>query len=173
MGRTEIKGILNMRLFVGLLVLGIAVAVTMTRAPASKAATEVVAETVATPQVENVIPIVDQPVTAVMFYSNWCAACQILDPKIEAAKPQFSERPVDFVKFNFSYALVQGAKLQALADEKNLSHLYAVNKGKTGFMLLVDPATEQIIDIITLRDGVDDIEQKLDRSLLRVQVGAS
>lgn len=162
-----------MRLFVGLLVLGIAVAVTMTQAPASKAATGVVTETVATSPVDDAIPVVDQPVTAVMFYSNWCAACQILDPKIEAAKPQFAERPVDFVKFNFSYALVQGAKLQALADEKNLSHLYAANKGKTGFMLLVDPATEQIMDIITLRDGVDDIVQKLDASLQRVHPGAS
>ncbi|MBL4595432.1 MAG: hypothetical protein JKX99_02525 [Robiginitomaculum sp.] len=114
------------------------------------------------------IPVTDQPVTAVMFYSNWCGACQILDPKIEAVKLGFTERPIEFVKFDFSFALVRGGALQALAEEKGLANIYAKNKGKTGFMLLIDPATEQVIDIITMRDSTETIAVKLNNSLQRI-----
>lgn len=109
----------------------------------------------------------EQPVTAVMFYSNWCGACQILDPKIEAVKPAFADRNVDFVKFNFSYALVRGKALQDLAEEKNLTKIYAKNKGKTGFMLLVDPVNEKVMDVITIRDSKDSIAAKLEKALHR------
>jgi len=131
----------------------------------------------ATSQTENiqhaptVIPVTDQPVTAVMFYSNWCGACQILDPKIEAAKLNFTERPIDFVKFDFSFALVRGGALQALAEEKGLINIYAKNKGKTGFMLLIDPGTERVIDIITMRDSAEDIADKFKNSLQRTIAG--
>jgi len=109
----------------------------------------------------------DQPLLAVMFYSNWCGACLILDPKIEAVKPVFKDRPVDFVKFDFSFALVRGKALQQLADEKNLGEIYRNNKGKTGFMLLVNPVTAQVLDVITMDDSANDIAIKLDHYLRR------
>ncbi|MCF6294029.1 MAG: thioredoxin domain-containing protein [Robiginitomaculum sp.] len=109
----------------------------------------------------------DQPLLAVMFYSNWCGACLILDPKIEMVKPVFKDRPVDFVKFDFSFALVRGKALQALADEKNLSEIYQNNKGKTGFMLLVNPVSAQVLDVITMNDSANDIAIKLDHYLRR------
>ncbi|MBL1431364.1 MAG: hypothetical protein COA60_007655 [Robiginitomaculum sp.] len=109
----------------------------------------------------------DQPLLAVMFYSNWCGACLILDPKIEAVKPVFKDRPVDFVKFDFSFALVRGKALQALAKEKNLSEIYQNNKGKTGFMLLVNPVSSQVLDVITMDDSANDIAIKLDNYLRR------
>jgi len=109
----------------------------------------------------------DVPLTAVFFYSNWCGACQVLEPKLEAAKPAFADRPVDFVKFDFSFALVKGKALLALAKEKNLSNVYAKNKGKTGFLLLVDPATETVLDVITMRDSVAVIAATIDKRLQR------
>ncbi len=109
----------------------------------------------------------EQPVLAAMFYSNWCGACQILDPKIEAVKPAFEGHAVDFIKFDFSYAMVRGKAIAALAAEKGVPHIYAKNKGRTGFMLLIDPATETVLDIITLRDSKDDIAAKIERSMHR------
>ncbi len=109
----------------------------------------------------------EQPVVAAMFYSNWCGACQILDPRIEAVKPDFLNRAVDFVKFDFSYALVRGKALKELASEKGVPNIYAKNKGRTGFMLLIDPATESVLEIITLRDSKEAIAAKLERSLRR------
>ncbi|PHS27644.1 MAG: hypothetical protein COA84_03820 [Robiginitomaculum sp.] len=115
----------------------------------------------------------EQPVIAAMFYSNWCGACQILDPKIEAVKPNFSGHKVDFVKFDFSYALVRGKALKDLAAEKGVPNIYAKNKGRTGFMLLIDPATETVLDIITMRDNKEAIAAKLDRSLNRAAPDAA
>ncbi len=109
----------------------------------------------------------EQPVIAAMFYSNWCGACQILDPRIEAVKPDFSGRSVDFVKFDFSYALVRGKSLKEQAAQKGVPNIYAKNKGRTGFMLLIDPATETVLEIITLRDSKEAIAAKLERSLHR------
>ncbi|MBL4617089.1 MAG: thioredoxin family protein [Robiginitomaculum sp.] len=115
----------------------------------------------------------DQPLLAVMFYSNWCGACLILDPKIEAVKPLFKDRPVDFVKFDFSFALVKGKALQALAEEKNLSAIYKNNKGKTGFMLLVDPISSLVLDVVIMGDSANDIAIKLDYYLRRDAPAAS
>ena len=109
----------------------------------------------------------EQPVIAVMFYSNWCGACQILDPRIEAVKPAFADHAVDFVKFDFSYAMVRGKALEEQAMAKGLPNIYAKNKGRTGFMLLIDPATETVMDIITIRDSKETIAAKLERSLSR------
>jgi len=109
----------------------------------------------------------EQPVIAAMFYSNWCGACQILDPRIEAVKPEFSGHKVDFVKFDFSYALVRGKAIKTLAEEKGIANIYAKNKGRTGFMLLIDPATETVMDIVTIRDSKEAIAAKLQRSLHR------
>ncbi|VAW01990.1 hypothetical protein MNBD_ALPHA06-1891 [hydrothermal vent metagenome] len=151
-----------MRYFIGLLTVGFIAMLFVVKAPQSAAVAETqTGQTIAAERVE------DQPVTSVMFYSNWCGACQILDPKLEKAKLGFTDRPVDFVKFNFSYAMVQGAKLQALAEEKNLTNIYAKNKGKTGFVLLIEPKTERVMDVITMRDSVEEITAKLERSLQR------
>ena len=113
----------------------------------------------------------DQPVQAVMFYSNWCGACQVLDPKVEAAKPVFAERPVDFVRFDFSFAMVKGKELRSLAEEKNLANIYAKNKGKVGFLLLVDPDTETVLDVLTMRDSLAVIIATIDKRLQRGKSG--
>ncbi len=109
----------------------------------------------------------EQPVLAVMFYSNWCGSCQILDPRIEAIKPEFADRAVDFVKFDFSFALVRGKALQDLANEKDIPNIYAQNKGRTGFMLIIDPETEGVLEIITIRDSKEAIAAKLERAMHR------
>ncbi|PHS29567.1 MAG: hypothetical protein COA85_00300 [Robiginitomaculum sp.] len=109
----------------------------------------------------------EQPVIAAMFYSNWCGACQILEPRLEAIRPAFSGHNVDFVTFDFSYALVRGKAIKDLAEEKGIANIYAKNKGRTGFMLLIDPATETVMDIITIRDSKEAIAAKLQRSLHR------
>ncbi len=125
------------------------------------------------PAIEAESSLPDQPLNAVMFYSNWCGACQILDPKIESIKANFADRPVTFIKFDFSFAMVRGGKLQKLAEQNNLEQTYANNKGKTGFMLLIDPGTEQVLDIITMGNSAVQIAEKLNASLHRkVLVGA-
>ncbi len=121
----------------------------------------------ADPVVKTIAVEDEQPVIAAMFYSNWCGACQILDPRIEAVKPAFADHAVDFVKFDFSYAMVRGKALEEQAMDKGLPNIYAKNKGRTGFMLLIDPATETVMDIITIRDSKETIAAKLERSLSR------
>jgi len=109
----------------------------------------------------------EQPVIAAMFYSNWCGACQILEPRLEAVRPTFAGHNVDFVTFDFSYALVRGKAIKTLAEEKGIADIYEKNKGRTGFMLLIDPATETVLDIVTIRDSKEAITAKLQRSLHR------
>jgi thiol-disulfide isomerase/thioredoxin len=154
---------MNMRYFAGMLIAGLAAMFFVLQAPGSSAEAEASTENAAA----AVIPAADKPLTAVMFYSNWCGACQILDPKIDSVKPDFASRPVNFVKFDFSYALLRGEALRKLADENNLTHIYAQNKSKTGFMLLIDPDTEQVLDVVTVRDNAPDIAAKLNASLHR------
>lgn len=125
---------------------------------------------------EPVVPktfAIEQPITAVIFYSNWCGACLLLEPRIAVAKQAVAERSVDFVKFDFTFSLLRGKALEELAVAKNLLPVYLKNQGKTGFILLVDPKTQQVLDIITVRDSANDIVRKLEQQLNRGIASAS
>ncbi len=107
----------------------------------------------------------DRAVVAAMFFSNFCASCKILDPKITAVRPEFLERPIDFVKFNQSYSALNAGELRAIAEAHGIPEIYDTYAGQTGFMVLVDPESQGIIEIVTVGYSESDIRRALERAL--------
>ncbi len=110
-------------------------------------------------------PTQDRRLVAAMFYSNFCASCRILDPKIEAVKPDFDGRPVDFVKFNQTFSAFNTSSLRELAHEHGVPTVFEEYRGATGFMLLVEPETERVVAMITMSYSRDEIRAAIDRAL--------
>ncbi len=109
----------------------------------------------------------DQPVVAVMFFSSFCAACRVLDPRIEDVEPDFAGRPVEFLRLNQTWSMFNREELDALAEEHGVSRIWEARRGQTGFVALVDPADGDVLDILTVRETRDQITRAIERALQR------
>ncbi len=87
-------------------------------------------------------------VVAVTFASAWCSACKILEPRLAEVIPDFADKPVKFVELDFTFG--QRGEIEEKARAEGLSKIYPRFKGATGFTLLVDKDTGEIIDTLTI-----------------------
>lgn len=88
-------------------------------------------------------------IIAATFSSAWCSSCKILEPRLEALVPEFTDQPVKFVKLDFT--LGQRGAVAKKATREGLGDIYPQYKGATGFTLLVDAETGEIIDSLTIK----------------------
>lgn len=87
-------------------------------------------------------------IVAATFYSTWCASCKILEPRLSDVIPDFADKPVKFVEFDFTFG--QRKEIQDQAAREGLGQIYPQFEGATGFTLLVDKETGEIIDTLTI-----------------------
>lgn len=110
--------------------------------------------------------LAERPIVVAMFYSGFCGACQVLDPKIDAVKSEYADRPVTFITFDKTFSMLGGRDQRAqLAADHGMTALWDANKGRQGFALVVDPNTGQALDMLTMRNTKADIRASLDRAL--------
>ena len=88
-------------------------------------------------------------IIAATFSSAWCSSCKILKPRLADVIPEFTDDPVKFVEFDFTFG--QRADIAEQAEAEGLEHIYPRFKGATGFTLLVDPDTGEIVDMLTIK----------------------
>ncbi len=94
--------------------------------------------------------IAEEPeIIAATFSSAWCSACKILEPRLKTVIPDFADDPVKFVKLDFT--LGQRGAVADKAEREGLGDIYPDYKGATGFTLLVDADTGQIVDSLTIK----------------------
>lgn len=87
-------------------------------------------------------------IVAATFASAWCSACKVLKPKLAKVIPAFASEPVAFVEFDFTFG--PRDEVKAEAERYGLADLYERNKGATGFTLLIDADTGEIVDTLTM-----------------------
>lgn len=93
----------------------------------------------------------EQPeVLGVLFYADWCGSCKVLDPAIQKArgKSDLDNAPVLFVRLDLTDA-TRRYQASLMASALGLGDFYEKNAGATGFMLLVDAETKEVISRLT------------------------
>lgn len=95
----------------------------------------------------------DPEIVAATFSSAWCSSCKILEPRLADVSPDFSEQPVKFVKLDFTFG--ERGEIAEQAAAEGLAHIYPQFKGATGFTLLVDADTGEIVDQLTINHSKD------------------
>lgn len=100
---------------------------------------------------------------AAMFYSAWCGSCAVLEPKLRQVIPEFDGRAVQFSKFDFSMG--QADSLMERAEELGVEDIYAANKGRTGFMSLIDRRTQREVGRIGMDMNAEQIRSELERAI--------
>lgn len=106
-------------------------------------------------------------IIAATFSSAWCSSCKILEPRLSKVIPDFADRPVQFVKLDFTFG--DRDELAEEARSAGLAQIYPVYKGATGFTLLVDPQTGEIVDQLTINHS----EQAMRAAIAQALAGAS
>lgn len=109
-------------------------------------------------------------VNAVVFYSDTCGSCKILEPKMKEAMGVVNTDRVNVVKLDFSNAASIEASKKLAADQGVNSTLQTYG-AKTGFVVLVDNAGNEIAKL-TKADSTADIAAKVTASALSVGSGA-
>ncbi len=87
-------------------------------------------------------------VIAATFSSAWCSSCKILKPRLAEVMPDFADKPVKFVELDFTFG--ERGDIEDQARAEGLEQIYPRFKGATGFTLLVDRETGEILDSLTV-----------------------
>lgn len=102
-------------------------------------------------------------IVAATFASSWCSACKVLKPKLARVIPGFKNDPVAFVEFDFTFG--PRDEVRAEADKYGIGDLYERNKGATGFTVLVDYDTGEILDTLTMNFSEDAMRSAIARAV--------
>lgn len=103
-------------------------------------------------------------VIAVYMYADWCSACQNIKPKMAKAMREFEDDPILFTKMDMTDEFTSHQS-KLLATRIGVLDIFEKNEGKTGFVLLVDANTNEIIDKITTDDDEEGIIKKINTAL--------
>lgn len=102
-------------------------------------------------------------VVAATFSSAWCSSCKILSPRLADVISEFADKPVKFVELDFTFG--ERGELADQAEAEGLGGVYPRFKGATGFTLLVDRETGEIIDRLTIRHSKSAMRAAIARSI--------
>ncbi|MBY0422063.1 MAG: hypothetical protein K2Q06_07140 [Parvularculaceae bacterium] len=145
----------------------------MNRKQAALAAAAVIIPAMAVFGVQSRTPDVDAPsagapeIIAASFVSAWCASCKILEPRLAKVIPEFRGAPVKFEALDFTFGPRPELAQQAADDGYSL--VYARFAGATGFTLLIDPDTGDVVDRLTMSDTETSMRERIAAAIARAQ----
>ena len=107
-------------------------------------------------------------VLGVLFYADWCGSCKVLEPEIEKArgKADLDNEAVLFVRLDLTDA-TRRHQAAMLASSLGLGESFARNGGATGFMLLVDADTKEVISMVTKKSDAAEITDQVKAAILK------
>ncbi len=104
-------------------------------------------------------------VTAVLFFSENCGACKVIDPRLKEAESAFNDAKLDVVKFDLTNDATKLATKE-LAAAKGLTATMEQYAPKTGFALLVN-AQGDVVDQIKVDHDTADIAAKIAKAIVQ------
>ncbi|MEM9158178.1 MAG: thioredoxin domain-containing protein [Verrucomicrobiota bacterium] len=103
-------------------------------------------------------------VIAMYFYADWCAACKALDPKFSKAREKFDKDAFLYAKMDVTN-LATSHQSGLLAAGLGLKDLFDKTGVKTGFVYLVNPETNEVVDTIKRSASADVMAGKIKTAL--------
>ena len=116
------------------------------------------------PAASGALESAEPRIVGMMFYADTCGSCKMLDPKIQAVKPEFLDQPILFATFDHSNDNTRN-QAAMLAERLGLGDLYAAQKKASGYMLLVDAKTGHPVGKLTRDLSKQEIREALEKAL--------
>jgi len=99
---------------------------------------------------------------AANFFSHLCGPCLVLDIRLEPVIDDYADAPIRFVRLDQTFGRNRARRA---ATEFGISDIYEGAAGASGFVLLINPATGEVVDTITIAHDETEIRQRLDRAI--------
>lgn len=103
-------------------------------------------------------------VVGLLFYADWCGSCKVLEPKLNAVKKEFSGQPILFTRVDLTDDFTKEQSV-LLASQLGFTATYTENAPKTGFMLLLDPATGRVLSKLTKTQSEEELRAEIKKAL--------
>jgi len=99
-----------------------------------------------------------------MFHSDTCGSCEVLNPKIDAVKPDFEEENILFVTFDHTDASTRNqAKL--MAEALGLTPVFEAQRKASGFFLVVDADSGEVLVRLDKTSGPEEIREAFQQAV--------
>lgn len=95
----------------------------------------------------------------VKFHADWCGNCLAMGSSFEDLQEIFKDNNIEFVKFDLTDKGTT-AKAEIKANQIGISNILNDNK-RTGFILIIDNSSKEILYKLTKRDSIDVMEDKI------------
>ena len=95
----------------------------------------------------------------VKFHADWCGNCVAMGSSFEDLQEKFKDDNIEFVKFDLTDKETT-ANADAKAKQIGISSILEDNR-KTGFILIIDNTTKEILYKLTKKDNADVMEGKI------------
>ncbi len=103
-------------------------------------------------------------VIGLLFYADWCASCKVLEPKLDAVKKGFADRPVLFTRVDMTDDYTK-SQSKLLAGALELGSIYADNAPKTGYMLLINASDKKVLGKLDKTQSEEQIKANIAAAL--------
>lgn len=95
-------------------------------------------------QIEESTPAV----IAVKFHADWCGSCKAMGPVFEELQAKYDVQPVLYITLDYTHNFDRHQS-KYLATTLGLEKIWADNGGKTGFILLINGHTKEVMETLT------------------------
>jgi len=87
-------------------------------------------------------------IIAVKFHADWCGYCKQMGSVFEEMQAKYDQQPVLYVTFDQTRDFNR-TQSQYLAHAMDLACVWKEHGGSTGFVLLIDAKTKQVVQKLT------------------------
>jgi thiol-disulfide isomerase/thioredoxin len=105
-------------------------------------------------------PAKDPQVIGLLFYADWCGSCKVLEPKLETVKEGLTGEPITFTRVDMTDDATK-AYSERYARWIGLGSIYEEHAPGTGFMLLVDAESKEVLGRLTRVQSEDELRASI------------
>ena len=107
-------------------------------------------------------------VIGVKMDAEWCGKCQVMNPKMDNIRPQFEDESILFTWFDMTDEFTT-QQAGFLASKLGLYDLYAEHKGQTGYMVLLNAETHEVLGRLTSDQSEEELVADIQSALNSVR----
>ncbi len=109
-------------------------------------------------------------VIAVKFHADWCGSCKAMGSVFEELQAKFDTMPVLYVTLDHTRDFNR-QQSKFMAQSMGLDGVWAEKGGKTGFILLIDGKTREVITTLKSTQNLKEMGAELNAAVDKVTAG--
>ena len=109
----------------------------------------------------------DPDLYVVKVHADWCGSCKALAPILDEVRQAVASEPVLFLKLDVTDDALT-AQSRLLSAALDIEEIFKANN-KTGLVLLVDPAGNTLLEVLTRKNSAAEMTAKIQGHLAAME----